>query len=302
LEEGKTISIRFAKSNTFISKNSKEQIVKGVVYAPDEVDLQGDKASKQEIWKGLVSYMLKSRLFKFEHSEELTNEDVALIEIFQAPVSYWEGEQRIKEGSLVMSTKIFNKSIWEAIEKGEITGYSMGGTADRAPIGKSEVVITKSMLKRKISDNEGSQISELINIEIEEISFVKLGANNKKFALIKSAEATQEFITKNNLDWALTDLIGMYDMMEQCMPLYEKLSKVMPNLKKLVAEQQAKLHEQMAQQALASEGEYKDHPVVPSTDKTETQKTEDINIEIVSGGVKTLASKADKLLESLNKI
>ena len=52
----------------------------------------------------------------------------------QAPSDFEMGDELIKKGSWVLVTKASDE-IWEQIQKGDITGYSMAGTAD---IGKQE--------------------------------------------------------------------------------------------------------------------------------------------------------------------
>nr|WP_051009134.1 XkdF-like putative serine protease domain-containing protein [Bacillus xiamenensis] len=57
-----------------------------------------------------------------------------VVESYIAPSDFERGDEVIKKGSWVLVTKASDE-IWEQIQKGEITGYSMAGTAD---IGKQE--------------------------------------------------------------------------------------------------------------------------------------------------------------------
>lgn len=57
-----------------------------------------------------------------------------MVESYIAPSDFEMGDEMIKKGSWVLVTKD-SEAIWNQIQKGEITGYSIAGTAD---IGKQE--------------------------------------------------------------------------------------------------------------------------------------------------------------------
>jgi hypothetical protein len=110
-----------------VSKKEDEHIVAGVVYAPDEVDAQGDTATEEEIRKALYSFMESSQKFKINHEGKYI--DSKVLEIYIAPIDFEINKQKIKKGSWVLVSRVLDAEAWKKIKSGEITGYSLAGTA-----------------------------------------------------------------------------------------------------------------------------------------------------------------------------
>jgi len=116
-----------------IWKDEDRRIVYGVVLQPDVVDSQGDRVSAEEIEKAAHRFLVESRKSDVQHSEQPANVDV--IESFVAPHEMVVAGQPVLKGAWVMATHIGDDRIWEQVKKGELTGYSIGGTASRIPVG-----------------------------------------------------------------------------------------------------------------------------------------------------------------------
>ena len=109
-----------------------QQIVYGVVSEPDTIDLQGDRLSESEIRKACHKFMMESQRIGKEH-EGPAKADV--IESYIAPTDFVCGGQAVRKGSWVMAVKIHDPDIWQAVKKGDITGFSIAGKGDRTPFG-----------------------------------------------------------------------------------------------------------------------------------------------------------------------
>ncbi len=130
----------------FINKEDEEQqLVYGVVYEPDVEDSHGDFMTAPEIEKSAHGFMKDARNIDKQHD---FNSGVGeVVESYIAPADFTIGEHEITKGSWVLVTKA-TEEIWEEIKKGEITGYSMAGTAEtiekqnrkqnKKPVSKSE--------------------------------------------------------------------------------------------------------------------------------------------------------------------
>lgn len=116
----------------FIKANKDQQIVYGVVSEPGTIDLQGDRISKSEIRKACHKFMMESQKIGKEH-EAVAKADI--IESYIAPVDFKCGGQVVKSGSWVMAVKIHDPNLWQAVKKGEITGFSIAGRGERVPFG-----------------------------------------------------------------------------------------------------------------------------------------------------------------------
>ena len=125
----------FQRDFRIIKGDDEKQIVYGVVYEPDEVDTQGEFANADEIEKAAHQFLSDSRNVDLQHN--FVPGAGTVVESYVAPVDFEIEGQNIKKGAWVMAT-IADDEVWESIKKGEITGYSMAGTATKTTVAKNE--------------------------------------------------------------------------------------------------------------------------------------------------------------------
>lgn len=117
------------------SDGQTRRISLGVVLEPDSEDLQGDVMSAVDIELSAHDYMEKSQAGGFMHAELV--EGAKVVESYLAPCDFTvetaDGEETVKKGSWVLAMK-WPEEVWTKIEKGELTGYSVGGTGVRLPL------------------------------------------------------------------------------------------------------------------------------------------------------------------------
>lgn len=106
------------------------RLVYCVVLEPDTVDLQKDVVSVEDIEKACHTYLVRSRIVGEQHVKK-ANADV--VESYIAPMDFEIGDQRVLKGSWVMVVKVHDDELWGKVQAGEITGFSIGGTAYRVP-------------------------------------------------------------------------------------------------------------------------------------------------------------------------
>ena len=104
-----------------------ERIVYGIVYEPNVVDSQGDKASAKTIRKAAYQFMEHVQNFKVNHAGASVG--VRVLENYLAPSSFTMAGQKVKKGTWVLATRVLDDTLWESVKKGELTGYSMAGRA-----------------------------------------------------------------------------------------------------------------------------------------------------------------------------
>ncbi|PNU22877.1 phage portal protein [Bacillus stratosphericus] len=123
----------FQKEIKVIAKaDDAQRLVYGIVYEPNVADAHGDYMTPEEIEKAAHGFLKDAREIDKQHDFQGGVGEV--VELYIAPSDFEMGGEVIKKGSWVLVTKASDE-IWEKIQKGEITGYSMAGTAD---IGKQE--------------------------------------------------------------------------------------------------------------------------------------------------------------------
>ena len=103
-----------------------QHIAGGIVYEPDVIDLQGDFTDQEEIQKAMYYFMEKQHQMKVMHGG-IPRDDIVVLENFQAEVDTIKGGQLLRKGAWYLTVKVNDEGLWQDIESGEITGFSLGG-------------------------------------------------------------------------------------------------------------------------------------------------------------------------------
>ena len=112
-----------------------QKLVYGVVYEPDVPDAHDDYMTAEEIEKAAHGFMEHYRNIDAQH--DFSTEAGTVVQSYIAPVDMVVEGETITKGSWVLVTKATD-TMWEAIEKGDFTGYSLAGTAEVEEIAKAE--------------------------------------------------------------------------------------------------------------------------------------------------------------------
>lgn len=103
-----------------------QKLVYGVVYEPDVEDVHGDYMDAETIEKAAHGFMADYQQIDKQH--DFTTNAGKVVESYVAPVDMNIGDTTITKGTWVLVTKATDE-MWESIQKGEFTGYSLAGTA-----------------------------------------------------------------------------------------------------------------------------------------------------------------------------
>lgn len=211
----------FEKQVRLLTKSDDaEQLVYGVVYAPEEVDAHGDFMTASEIEKAAHQFLKDARNVDTQHNFEAGAGEV--VESYVAPADITIGDETIAKGSWVLVTKASDE-IWEQIQKGEFTGYSMAGTAETQEVEKAEEQEMKSFFKAfkeffqkgEIKDKfyEGKKKREFMDAYwlFEDAFFDEIWSSNPDVQKIKDhaldfAELLQEIANSPDIMKALGDV------------------------------------------------------------------------------------------------
>lgn len=118
----------FQKEIKVLTKAEDEKkLVYGIVYEPDMLDAHGDFMTADEIEKAAHGFLKDAREIDKQHDFQGGVGEV--VESYVAPADFEINGEVIKKGSWVLVTKASDE-VWEQIKKGDITGYSMAGTAE----------------------------------------------------------------------------------------------------------------------------------------------------------------------------
>lgn len=335
-DQSRTLTSEIDGDNTILKyefpiiKDVKKQIVYGVVYEPSDAtnpDAHGDYATSEEIEKAAHLFLEEYNNLNLMHASHLNNNNARVCESYIAPSDFNINNQFVKKGSWIVGTHILDKSVWELVEKGLLTAYSMEGTGKTSDFRKHENIENKSISKRCLFD-----------MIIKAVALVDRGANRKKFflmkrenamnkdefvTLIKSAKLTKEqtesFALK--LGFSGTDLADIVKSIEAPAPIIEttealiekigaKLSKstadeIKSSIAKALDEVMAKYFQKGAQTATEQP-----EPVGPAKDATEEQKIAwylankqaEIPEDMIDGVATALAAQKKTEMDAQSKI
>lgn len=109
-----------------------EQIVYGIVLEPDTVDAQQDIYSAEEVRTAAHKYMADFQNAGLMHQKTI-NDKAKVIESYLAPCDFTLGGQKVIKGTWVMAMQILDAKLWQEAKSGGLTGFSIGGSAQRTP-------------------------------------------------------------------------------------------------------------------------------------------------------------------------
>jgi len=120
--------------------DSVKRIVYGRALVPDRVDSQKDIVTKEDIEETAHNFLinLQKAYVELLNGKQTTkaSEIGFMHKVFKGVGGFgYIVESYIDDdGSWVLATKITDDRVWDMVEKGEITGYSVGGRGRRIPI------------------------------------------------------------------------------------------------------------------------------------------------------------------------
>lgn len=122
-EEGKK---NFVTKGRIIKADTDSHFVTGIVYEPMVEDSQGNYMTEEEITKAAYWFAKNGNSVDIQHCF-VKCEDVAVVESYIAKCDMEIEGQAVKKGTWLMTVEVTNDELWDAVQKGEITGFSMGG-------------------------------------------------------------------------------------------------------------------------------------------------------------------------------
>ena len=112
-----------------VQKADESHYVTGIVYEPMVEDTQGNYMTEEEITKAAYWYAENGKNVDIQHSFNPID-GASVVESYIAKCDEEINGKSVKKGSWVMTMKIDDPKIFDAIQKGDITGFSMGGKGD----------------------------------------------------------------------------------------------------------------------------------------------------------------------------
>ena len=146
--EGDTATIEIY--GRIVKADMDKHYVTGIVYEPMTEDTDGNYMTEEEITKAAHWFMKNSGKADIQHCFEKAD-NVEIVESYVAKSDMEIEGQQIKKGTWLMTMEVADDDVWGKIEKGEITGFSMGGTGNYSTedvdLSNSDDVVEKTQKK-----------------------------------------------------------------------------------------------------------------------------------------------------------
>jgi len=113
-----------------IIKKTAQKIVFGEVLVPDTTDAQGHIYSEEEVEKAAHYWMKEFQQLGEMHSKMLAEKQALVLESYVAPVEFTMGSRVVKKGTWLLKLYVEDDDLWEKIDEGSYTGFSIQGLAD----------------------------------------------------------------------------------------------------------------------------------------------------------------------------
>lgn len=155
----------FTTYGRIVKADAENHYVTGVVYEPMAEDSHGNFMTEAEITKAAYWFAKNGNKVDLQHSfEPLDGANV--VESWIAKADFDIDGETIKKGTWLMTVEVADESVWEGIEKGEITGFSMGGLGNYS----EEDVELDNVSKQETSEKKGllKQLAKALGLNVME--------------------------------------------------------------------------------------------------------------------------------------
>ncbi len=116
----------FTTFGRILKADADSHFVTGIVYEPMVEDSQGNYMTEEEITKAAYWFAKNGNQVDLQHCFEKCD-GAAVVESYVAKCDMEIDGESIKKGTWLMTMEISDAGVWESIQKGDITGFSMGG-------------------------------------------------------------------------------------------------------------------------------------------------------------------------------
>ena len=117
---------QFSTYSKILKVDGDTHYITGIVYEPMVEDAHGNYMTEDAIRKAAYWFAKNGDKVDLQHSFE-SADGLAVVENYVAPCDMTIGDTPVAKGTWVLTVECSNDTVWQAVEKGELTGFSMGG-------------------------------------------------------------------------------------------------------------------------------------------------------------------------------
>ena len=184
---------QFSTLGKVLKVDTETHYVTGVVYEPLIEDAHGNFMTEDEIRKAAYWFAKNGDKVDLQHSFEPVD-GVTVVETYVAPSDMEIEGQPVIKGTWLMTVEVENADVWNKVQKGEVTGFSMGGIGKYS---ETETDLTAAVEKRGLF----KRLGELFGFDVVEKGEVKerFEENAKRDSFWNAFYALQNTLLK--YDW-----------------------------------------------------------------------------------------------------
>lgn len=155
----------FTTYGRILKADAENHYVTGIVYEPMAEDSQGNYMTEEEITKAAYYFAKNGDKVDLQHSFEPLD-GASVVENWVAKADFEIDGEAVKKGTWLMTVEVTDPSVWDGIEKGNITGFSMGGIGNYS----EEDVKLDSVGKQETSEKKGllKQLAKMLGLDVVE--------------------------------------------------------------------------------------------------------------------------------------
>lgn len=155
----------FTTYGRIIKADEGSHYVTGIVYEPMEEDSHGNFMTEEEITKAAYWFAKNGDKVDLQHSFEPLH-GATVVENWIAKADFEIDDETIQKGTWLMTVEVTDESVWEGIEKGDITGFSMGGLGNYS----EEDIELDNVSKQESSEKKGllKQLAAALGVKVVE--------------------------------------------------------------------------------------------------------------------------------------
>lgn len=155
----------FTSYGRIVKADAENHYVTGIVYEPLAEDSHGNFMTEEEIIKAAYWFAKNGDKVDLQHSFEPLD-GATVVENWIAKADFEIDGEAIQKGTWLMTVEVADESVWEGIEKGEITGFSMGGLGNYS----EEDVDLDNVSKQETSEKKGllKQLAAALGLNVVE--------------------------------------------------------------------------------------------------------------------------------------
>lgn len=197
--KGENGTAQFSAQSKILKVDEATHYVTGIVYEPMVEDAHSNFMTAEEIRKAAYWFAKNGDKVDLQHSFESVD-GVSVVENYVAPCDMQIGDTPIVKGTWLITAEVTNADVWASVQKGEITGFSMGGVG-----------------KYSEEDVDLSEVSKGANDAPEKVGLFKRLAEHLGFSVVQKGamlEAYEKSVKHSafwNAFYTLEDLLYRYN-------------------------------------------------------------------------------------------